>query len=273
MKTLTCTLTLALLLAVGTAQAAPTNFTEDFDTDQAVSAYAGWSSGTLDLGSGATISEPAASGSIASATIASGDDGFAFSTFDTGSFTLQDGNLAWNVSGVQTLGFNTGRDWSGTDSGGPEAGYMIILAATDSDLSQGDGYYVSAVGNNEIGLYRYTGGVHDQVGGSVTKILTGSYVAGTTAHDLQVTYDAGTDTWAVLAADAGNVLVAEGSVVDSTFTSSTMVASGFGFNGFAGGGASGRGGQLDSIELVPEPTTMALLGLGGLVALKRRRTA
>jgi len=109
--------------------------------------------------------------------------------------------------------------------------------------------------------------------GTVTKTLAGSYHPGGTAYDMSVTFTAATNTWALFAADAGNTLVSQGSVVDSTYTGDTFVGTGFGFHAFAGGGASGRGGQLDSVgfNIVPEPSSTMLLGGFGLLALLRRR--
>ncbi len=266
-----------LLAAVGISLTAQSPgqviiYDEDWNTDQAVSAYTDWSSGVVNLGAGATNPGPTASSSIASMTNPSGSDGLAYSSYDTGNFVLSDADVTWTATAMENVGFNTSRDWQDGLSGGPEAGALFWLAGTDSDFSAGDGYFASSVGNNNIGLYRYTGGVD----GTITKFLTGTYSAGTgNAYDMEIRYTAATDTWEILAADTGNTLISQGTMIDATYTGSTMVTSGIGFNGFAGAGASGRGGQVDAVSMsvVPEPNVGALIqgSILFLLLMRRRR--
>lgn len=244
-------------------------YDESWATDQAVSSYANWSSNVVDIGEGINnMPEPSVSSGIASAPSGSSGDGFSYSYFNTGNFTLASGNATtWNVSEIGLLNSAGTTDW---DGGAPEAGAMVWLGGTSTTLTSGDGYFAGNATNNAIGIYRYTGGV----GGTVTKILTGTLNPGTAEYDMQVSFD-GTDTWSFSAAPTGNPLTSQGTVTDTTFTGDTFVGSGFGFSAFAGGGANGRGGQVGDISMtvVPEPSTAALLGLGAsaLLLLNRRR--
>ena len=86
-------------------------------------------------------------------------------------------------------------------------------------------------------------------------------------HDYEVRYDAGT----------GDVTVLEDNVSLATIPAGNFGGSGsdlFGVHGPNHGGGVGEtriSARTASLEVIPEPATLCLLGLGGLALLRRRR--
>jgi hypothetical protein len=289
MKTLTCTLTLALLLAVGTAQG-ETIYADGFNRADTTPNDLGSASpgGTWSITpSGArevSISSNQAFFDYQSASAGDVSGGWTYASLALpGSFTLtgQPGTVTWGVS-MQ----NTGRNNTLNPNNGSSMG--LVLGGTNSDFTAGDGYAVMYYADSDnasahVRLIKYTGGldVGDDGSVSVLQETSATYSTGT-ATTSKVTYDPADDTWSLYTAEgfsdplvlgAGELV---GSAVDATYTSSILTHSGMAHVAGAGNSTqANRDALLDnvSMDVIPEPTTMALLGLGGLVALKRRRTA
>jgi hypothetical protein len=167
----------------------------------------------------------------------------------------------------------------------------FILGGTNGTLTSGDGYAVyrgennsgsNSSGNDPIRLVRYTGGI----GGTRTTLVntpfsgTGSVPEGTQYLNVKVEYARSTNTWELFLttsttafSDPGSLGAGAsvGTAVDSTYTSSTLVAFGASVTHTTGGA---KDMSIDNVAVaVPEPATLALVGLGSLVGLRCRRVA
>lgn len=279
MKTRTCTLALALLLAVGATQAA-TIYSDGFDRADTTpdDLGAGWAittQGTRDV----SISSQQAFFDWKGTTNGDIKDAWASALQDLPvGFTLaaQPGVVSWGVNMT-----NSGRN--GPLLSPVNAGISaMILLASDADITVGSGYGLGQYadtggGDNTVRLFRY----EDGVDGTITELLvtTTTYNKGEWSAS-RVEYDPTTNQWALYNA-AGTALPSTlgtgelvGTATDSTHADVAMVGSGIGHIADAGSGTQGdRDAYFDnvSMDVVPEPATMTLLALGGLAALKRKR--
>lgn len=279
-KILAAAAALGLLLFSPVASQTQPIYDETFATDQAVSDYEGWSSNVLDIGtdSGTGAPLPTASGSIVDISTDSGEDGFSYSYFDTGDFTLDSkDSTVWTGSSFRIVNgvSNSSLRW---DDKPPQNGIMLWLGGTDTNLNEGNGYFAGYAADSTLQLFKYTDGIDNTEDGTVTSILDTGFTpfAETGAFDFSVVFTAETDTFELFAADAGEELTSVGSITDSSYTGSTLVGSGFGASMWATNGT--RGGELDAVSMtvIPEPSAFALLAgvlALGLVVSRRRSRA
>jgi len=192
------------------------------------------------------------------------DNGFLLAMdFDTagtinmsaGVVTAKSDGVGWNQQ------FSIGRRGIGTlnMSGG------TIIAENQMLLSLSDG---------ATGIVNMTGGTIDVTGDILMSTFDGTN--GTSEFNL----DGGVVTAADLLMGTNAILDITGGVMilagDDTIAVDAFIASGL-ITGYDGAGTASAsydpGSDLTTVTAIPEPATMVLLGLGGLLSLRRRRQA
>jgi hypothetical protein len=153
-----------------------------------------------------------------------------------------------------------------------------VASATRADAGVGayfdDGNYVEAIVHNDFDTVLVT-----RVGGVQSEFQGGGGLGGLGWFELQVVYDLDSDSASASALDVDdNTGAIIGSVIDlGTFAGSPNfdVTHFIGQAGNASRPGTGNSGIIDNIGLgrIPEPASLALLALGGLTFLRRRRAA
>jgi hypothetical protein len=174
-------------------------------------------------------------------------------------------------------------DLGGFDS--TEEGIAFVIAATGSDLTTANGYAVvwGGTGSTDpIRLVRFAGGLDADA--NLTDMIVASGASGTAGDpntnytSIKVVYTPGTSSFEMFARSDGSSAFADpsagsytsaGSVVNSTYTSATMTHIGA-LARYQGNNDEALFDNV-SVEALPEPTSLGLIGIGAVGLLRRRR--
>jgi hypothetical protein len=191
------------------------------------------------------------------------------------------GTVTWTLNMRSSIS-----DLSGLDNN--ESAIAFVLAATGSDLTSANGYAVmwgGSTSTDPIRLVRFSGGMDADA--NVTTMITASGGSGTGGDpntnymSIKVTYNPVSDAFELFTRSDGTSAFADpasgsytsaGTLVNTTYTNSTMshIA--------AMGRYSGDNNDFYfdniNVDVVPEPASVAMLGLGAVAfASTRRRRA
>ena len=138
-----------------------------------------------------------------------------------------------------------------------------------------DGIGASGIVNigNEIQYFKDTYGITTWAGGGTTGVQGGAITTGTDASDMVTTYEVAIPLWANWTVMTNKQALSIGTMVDLYGVMETKLEGTLGTGLNDAGNAGYYMGNWDvaaEITLVPEPATIALLGLGGLALLRKR---
>ncbi|MFZ4775118.1 MAG: PEP-CTERM sorting domain-containing protein [Terrimicrobiaceae bacterium] len=146
--------------------------------------------------------------------------------------------------------------------------YVIYdAAASQSGTSSNCSWIIAA----QSGFWRVVNG--NKAGGVTSEIITSAAVTLGTAYEFTVDTNPATQTWGVTIANTGgSVLYSNNSLGFRTISTSLGGYLAFGVSDTATASASTFGYSFDSIAIVPEPSSIALVSLSvlGLLVLRKR---
>jgi len=257
MKIATTSLATVALLAGTSAYSAPI-YEESFDYAAGnLSDAAEWTGSASVVSPGLTYGNLATSGNTASVDNTNGRDTVDFSGF------LDDGDTLW-FSVLLNVKFGTNEGFGfalGTDNLNDNNGTTMS--------GSGNGFGIRGKGSFKAGYWENGGSNESGVGGGSS--LTTALVVGEMIFNADSAQD---DTINIYLPDTDLNLGSVVSSISATLDQTTFDTVGFAAKGSTSGDSVDEirfGATYEDVSPIPEPGSLALMGLGGLMMIKRRR--